>query len=88
MDFLSRRKAAHNQIVKTASIEIARTHPGAGAVALHPGTVETRLSEAFSKGHQKMTPDVAAAKLLAVIEKLEPAHTGGFFSYDRHSIER
>lgn len=80
-------KAAQNQIVKTASIEIARTHPGAVVVALHPGTVETRLSHAFSKGHLTMTPEVAAAKLLAVIEKLEPAHTGGFFSYDGQSIE-
>jgi NAD(P)-dependent dehydrogenase (short-subunit alcohol dehydrogenase family) len=80
-------KAAQNQIVRTASIEIARTRPAAVVVALHPGTVETRLSHAFSKGHPTMTPDVAAEKLLAVMEKLEPAQTGGFFSYAGHPIE-
>lgn len=36
-------KAAQNQIVKTASLEIARSHPQAIVVTLHPGTVATRL---------------------------------------------
>lgn len=80
-------KAAQNQIVKTASLEIARTHPDAVVVALHPGTVETRLSQSFTRGHHTMTPDEAARKLLAVIEKLRPAQTGGFFSYDGQPIE-
>jgi NAD(P)-dependent dehydrogenase (short-subunit alcohol dehydrogenase family) len=80
-------KAAQNQIIKTASIEIARTHPGAIVVALHPGTVVTELSQAFAHGHKTMTPEVAAEKLLAVIESLEPAQTGRFFSYDSSSIE-
>ena len=34
-------KAAANQIVHTAAIEIARTHPQAVVAALHPGTVDT-----------------------------------------------
>ena len=80
-------KAAQNQIVKTAALEIARTHPGAIVVALHPGTVETRLSNAFTRGHQTMTAEVAAAKLLSVVDGLQPAQTGGFFSYDGRAIE-
>jgi len=80
-------KAAQNQIIKTASIEIARTHPGAVIVALHPGTVATELSRRFTHGHETMTPDVAAEKLLAVIDALEPAQTGRFFSYDGNRIE-
>lgn len=80
-------KAAQNQIIKTASIEIARTHPGSIIVALHPGTVATELSQTFTHGHETMTPDVAAEKLLAVIDDLEPAQTGRFFSYDGNPIE-
>jgi NAD(P)-dependent dehydrogenase (short-subunit alcohol dehydrogenase family) len=37
-------KAALNMLVKTASIEVARTHPQAVLVALHPGTVNSALS--------------------------------------------
>lgn len=37
-------KAALNQFVRTAAIELHRRQPEAICVALHPGTVETRLS--------------------------------------------
>ena len=40
-------KAALNQIVRTAAIEIARTRPEAIVSALHPGTVYTGLSSGF-----------------------------------------
>jgi NAD(P)-dependent dehydrogenase (short-subunit alcohol dehydrogenase family) len=80
-------KAAQNQIIKTASIEIARTHPAAIVVALHPGTVATELSKTFTLGHQTMTPQVAAERLLAVMEGLEFGQTGHFFSYDGSSID-
>lgn len=43
-------KAALNQIVRTASIEFARTHPQALVVSIHPGTVRTRLSEPYAMG--------------------------------------
>ena len=42
-------KAALNQFVKTASIELSRTRPRAICMAIHPGTVATRLSDPFSK---------------------------------------
>ena len=38
-------KAALNQIVRTASIELARTHPHSSVIAVHPGTVATELSD-------------------------------------------
>jgi hypothetical protein len=70
-------KAALNQIVRTASIELARTRPLAVCVALHPGTVATRLSAPFARtAADVQTPDQAAARLLAVIDRLTPAHTG------------
>lgn len=80
-------KAAQNQIIKTAALEIARTHPDAIVVALHPGTVATQLSRPFSKDHHTVEPDHAAARLLEVIAKLGPPQSGGFFSYDGEAID-
>lgn len=75
-------KAALNQFVRTAAIELARTRPQAICVALHPGTVDTRMSAVFAKqGLDVRAPDVAAADLLRVIGSLTPEQTGGFFDY-------
>lgn len=70
-------KAALNQLVHTAAIELARTRRGALCVALHPGTVDTALSEPFAKsGLDLQTPAQSAAKLLAVIDSLTPEQNG------------
>ncbi|MDE8349827.1 MAG: SDR family oxidoreductase [Acidocella sp.] len=75
-------KAALNQLVHTAAIEVKRSKPEAVCVALHPGTVATNLSSPFAKsGLNVRPPHEAAADLLAVISQLEPAQTGGFFDY-------
>jgi NAD(P)-dependent dehydrogenase (short-subunit alcohol dehydrogenase family) len=74
-------KAALNQLVRTAAIELARRNPAALCVALHPGTVDTGLSAPFARiGLDIQTPDQAAARLLSVIETLPPSASGGFFS--------
>ena len=75
-------KAALNQIVRTAAIEIARRRPRAIVVALHPGTVETGLTRAYADRHPTVRPDVAAENLLGVIAGLEPGDSGGFFAWD------
>lgn len=76
-------KAALNQLVRTAAIELARTHRQAVCVALHPGTVETPLSRPFAKvGLQPLSPATAAREMLAGLARLGPADSGGFF--DRH----
>jgi hypothetical protein len=68
--------------VKTAAIEVARTHPHSVLCALHPGTVNSALSAPFN-GHQLgREPDAAAADLLKVMDGLLPADSGGFFAYD------
>lgn len=73
-------KAALNQFVRTAAIETARRRPDAICVALHPGTVATRLSKPFAKdGLDVRPPETAAADILAVIDGLRPADSGGFF---------
>jgi NAD(P)-dependent dehydrogenase (short-subunit alcohol dehydrogenase family) len=75
-------KAALNQLVHTAAIELKRTRPEAICVALHPGTVATPLSAPFAKAGLKIRPPEEAARdLLAVIESLSPAQSGGFFDY-------
>lgn len=80
-------KAALNQLVHTAAIELSRTHPMACLVALHPGTVATRLSQPFSKsGLDVREPAVAASELLEVINRLGPADSGGFFDHRGQSI--
>ena len=73
-------KAALNQLVRTASIEVARKNPEAICVALHPGTVRTPLTESFAKtGLDVQEPAVAAERLVDVLTSLKPADTGGFF---------
>lgn len=73
-------KAALNQIIRTASVELRRTHPRAVCAAFHPGTVATGLSQPFAKaGLTVLTPAEAAGALLDSITRLEPRHSGGFF---------
>ncbi len=79
-------KAALNQIVRTAAIEIARKRPEAVVAALHPGTVRTDLTAKYAGNHPTVSPDEAAANLLAVIDGLTPADTGGFFAWDGKPI--
>lgn len=75
-------KAALNQLVKTASVELARTNPSAICLALHPGTVETPLSAPFHKPSlQVRSPDEAARDLLAVLENAGPGESGTFLDY-------
>ncbi|WP_425045992.1 SDR family NAD(P)-dependent oxidoreductase [Primorskyibacter sp. S87] len=70
-------KAAANQIVRTAAIEIGRKRKEAIIVALHPGTVATPFTSGF-QGYRKSTPTEAAGNLLSVIGDLTPADTGSF----------
>jgi NAD(P)-dependent dehydrogenase (short-subunit alcohol dehydrogenase family) len=80
-------KAALNQIVRTAAIEIGRTHPLAAVAALHPGTVATRLSEPFAADRVRLAPDAAAAALLAVLDGLPAGAGGSFRAHDGAAIE-
>ena len=74
-------KAALNMFVKTAAIEVQRNQPQAVLVALHPGTVDSALSQPFRGAEIGRPPAVAAAEMLAALDGLTPADSGGFFSY-------
>ncbi|MDB5614225.1 MAG: C-factor [Devosia sp.] len=70
-------KAALNQLMRTASIELRRTHPLAICVTLHPGTVATALSAPFhSLGHDTVKPSFAAERLISVIDGLRSIDSG------------
>ena len=79
-------KAALNMMIKTASIELARTHPKAVIAALHPGTVNSRLSAPF-KGEQIGRPPADAAyELLQVLDGLQPDVSGSFWAYNGQEL--
>jgi NAD(P)-dependent dehydrogenase (short-subunit alcohol dehydrogenase family) len=73
-------KAAANQIVRGAAIEIGRKRKEAVVVALHPGTVETPFTAAYA-GHRKMRPEESVRSLLNVLKELKPEQSGGFYDY-------
>ena len=79
-------KAALNMIVKTAAIEIGRSNPQAILMALHPGTVQSPLSEPFKGIEIGLQASVAASNLLNVIHTKNPQDTGGFFSYQNEAL--
>ena len=79
-------KAALNMLIKTASIEFARTKPNIAIVAMHPGTVNSRLSKPF-RGEQIGRPaQDAAIDMLRVIENLQKEDSGRFFSYSGEKL--
>lgn len=82
-------KAALNQFMRTLSVELRRQKPEAICVALHPGTVDTALSQPFQGGVEDkklFAPAYAAERLLTVLNDLTPADSGGFFAWDGQRI--
>ncbi len=74
-------KAALNQIIRGAAIELGRSHKQAVCVALHPGTVATAFTEKYLGRHPAVPPSEAAQNLLRVIDGLTPEQTGRFFDW-------
>ena len=74
-------KAALNMLLKTASIEVARTHPQAVLVALHPGTVSSALSAPFNGAQIGRPAGDAAADMLRVLDAMDAQQTGSFYAY-------
>ena len=80
-------KAALNQLVKTAAIELARRNKESICVSLHPGTVATALSEPFAKAGLNVRPAIeAATDLLAVLAGLSPVDTGSLIDYQGQKL--
>lgn len=83
-------KAAQNMVTKTLSIELSRRSPNVICVALHPGTVDTDLSEPFRRSVPEgslFSPERAAKQLLTVIDSLGVSDSGRFFDWKGEPIE-
>ena len=82
-------KAAQNQLLRTLSIELRRSHPLATCVMLHPGTVDTPLSRPFQSrvpADALFTPARAARQLLDIIAGLQPRDSGRFIAWDGRDV--
>lgn len=80
-------KAALNQLVRTLAVEDRRRNDRGIVVALHPGTVDTALSQPFRQsGRDLFQPGRAAVQLLDVIDGLRPVDSGKFFAWDGAEI--
>jgi NAD(P)-dependent dehydrogenase (short-subunit alcohol dehydrogenase family) len=81
-------KAALNMMIKGFALEMKRKNPETAVIGLHPGTTDTGLSAPFQSGlrHTLFTPDEAAGHLLAVIDGVNPDHTGCVMAWDGQII--
>jgi len=82
-------KAALNQLTKTLAIELGRQLPKTICIALHPGSVNTRLSRPFQKAVPEgrlFETDVAATQTIEVLENLTTKDTGTFVAWDGSKI--
>ena len=80
-------KAALNQIVHSAAIELSRTRPKSICIALHPGTVKTALTQKYVGKHPAVSPAEAAKNLLRVMDGLCQEDTGLFFDWAGKRID-
>jgi NAD(P)-dependent dehydrogenase (short-subunit alcohol dehydrogenase family) len=77
-------KAALNMLLKNFALEVGRTHKEGVVVGLHPGTVDSKLSQPFQTNlpeGQLTQADAAAAKLLNVLMRLGADQSGRVFDF-------
>jgi NAD(P)-dependent dehydrogenase (short-subunit alcohol dehydrogenase family) len=78
-------KAALNMLLKTAAIEMGRRNRQAKVVGLHPGTVDSALSEPFQQrvpSGKLFVATYAAEQMAAVLASLPADASGKCFAYD------
>jgi NAD(P)-dependent dehydrogenase (short-subunit alcohol dehydrogenase family) len=80
-------KSAQNMLLKCTAIEVGRTKPDAVFVSLHPGTVETPLSDPFAGSRERLTPDRSTEMMLGVMDGLSDTDTGSFWDYKGERVE-
>ena len=80
-------KAALNQIIHSAAIELSRIRPKSICIALHPGTVRTALTKKYVGKHPAVSTTEAANNLLKVMDRLCPEDTGLFFDWAGKRID-
>ncbi len=82
-------KAALNMLLKNFALELGRTHKQGVVVGLHPGTVDSALSEPFQSNlpeGQLTEPTAAAANLLNMLAEIQPAASGKVFDFKGEEV--
>lgn len=83
-------KAALNMMIRNLSIEWSRKNDRSIIVALHPGTVDTALSQPFQgnvPAAKLFESGRAARQLLDVLDALKPDDSGKIFAWDGTEIQ-
>lgn len=83
-------KAALNQLLHTAGIELKRLNPASTVLAIHPGTTDTQLSKPFQAKvpeDQLFEPAFSAERILEVIGTHGPEDSGSFWAWDNQPID-
>ncbi|SHM61460.1 SDR family NAD(P)-dependent oxidoreductase [Phytopseudomonas punonensis] len=82
-------KAALNQLLHTASIELKRLNPASTVLTIHPGTTDTELSQPFQANvpeGQLFEPAFSADRILEVVGAHGPDDSGSFWAWDNRPI--
>ena len=83
-------KAALNMIIKNAAIEIGRKNKKAIMIGLHPGTVDSPLSEPFQRNvpdGKLFTAAFSVESMVKVLNTVTPTQSGQCFAWDGQRIE-
>ncbi|GGY53912.1 SDR family NAD(P)-dependent oxidoreductase [Parvularcula lutaonensis] len=83
-------KAALNMLLRNIAIEVARKNRNAVIAGIHPGTVDTSLSEPFQGNVPEgklFTPEYSTGEMLKVLDSLQPEQSGNCFDYSGKRIE-
>ena len=82
-------KAALNMMVKNLSIELGRYNKQLSVIGLHPGTVDSRLSQPFQKNLEDskiFSANFSVLKLSSVIDSLDIDDSGKCIAWDGEDI--
>ena len=82
-------KAMLNMMISNIAVEFNRSCPNVKVLALHPGTVYSKLIVPFSKNMdstQIITPDYSVMKMMSVIDEVEKNPLGDFRAWDGEKI--
>jgi NAD(P)-dependent dehydrogenase (short-subunit alcohol dehydrogenase family) len=74
-------KAALNMIIKTIAIEFQRKYPQFIALAVHPGTTKTKLTEKYLSNvkHDILSADESAKRIIIFLNDRSKKDSGKFF---------
>jgi NAD(P)-dependent dehydrogenase (short-subunit alcohol dehydrogenase family) len=82
-------KAALNQIIKSAAIELQTRRKHLICVGLHPGTVRSAMSEPFLanyRANEIFSAEFAVQSMLDVLAGLTPDQSGSIFAWNGEEI--